>query len=75
MVSISDADIVVSPSDVKFGEDLGIFHLVNEILDQWEGIGIFDGVGVDISVILAWLEGVRSILLIDEEEGCRLGGV
>ena len=33
LVSIPDADVVVSPSDVELGEDLGIFHLVNEILD------------------------------------------
>ena len=75
LVSISDADIVVSPSDVELGEDLGVFHLINEILDQREGVGIFDSVGVDISVVLAWSEGVGSVLLIDEEEGCRLGGV
>ena len=75
LVSISDVDVVVSPSDVKFGEDLGIFYLVDEILDQWERVGVLDGVGVDISIILAGLEGVRGILLIDKEEGCCLGGV
>ena len=73
LVSISDVDVVVSPSDVEFGEDPGIFHLVNEILDQWERVGVFDGVGVDISVILAWSEGVGSILFVDKEEGCCLG--
>ena len=75
LVSISDVDVVVSPSDVKFGEDIGIFHLVDEILDQWERVCIFDSVGVDVSVILAWSEGVGSVLLIDKEEGCCLGGV
>ena len=75
LVSISDADIVISPLDIEFGEDLGILHLINEILDQREGVGIFDSVGVDISVVLAWSEGVGSVLLIDEEEGCCLGGV
>ena len=33
LVPISDADVVVSPSDVELGEDLGVFYLVNEILD------------------------------------------
>ena len=75
LVSISDVDVVVSPSDVKFGEDLGIFYLVDEILDQWERVGVLDGVGVDISIILAGSEGVGGILLIDKEEGCCLGGV
>ena len=75
LVSISDADVVVSPSDVEFGEDLGVFHLVDEILDQCERVGIFDGVGVDVLVILAWSEGVGSILLIDKEEGGSLRGI
>ena len=33
LVPISDADVVVSPSDVELGEDLGIFHLIDEVLD------------------------------------------
>ena len=33
LVSISDADVVVSPLNIELGEDLGIFHLVNEVLD------------------------------------------
>ena len=33
LVSVLDADVVVSPSDVELGENLGIFHLVDEILD------------------------------------------
>ena len=33
LVSISDADVVVAPSDVKFGEDFGVFYLIDEILD------------------------------------------
>ena len=70
LVSISDADVVVSPLYIKLGEDLGILYLVNEVLDQWERVGVLDGVGVDISIILAGLEGVRGVLLIDKEEGC-----
>ena len=33
LVSISNADVVVSPSDVKLGEDFGIFYLIDEVLD------------------------------------------
>ena len=75
LVSISDADVVVSPLYIKLGEDLGILYLVNEVLDQWERVGVLDGVGVDISIILAGSEGVGGILLIDKEEGCCLGRV
>ena len=69
LVSTLDMNVVVPPSDVKFGEDLGVFHLVNEVLDQWERVGILDSVGVDISIVLAGLKSVRSVLLIDKEEG------
>ena len=75
LISILDANVVVSPSDVKLGEDLGIFYLVDEVLDQWEGVGILDSVGVDVSIVLAGSEGVRGVLLIDKEEGACLGGV
>ena len=35
LVSIPDADVIISPSDIEFGEDLGILYLqlVDEILD------------------------------------------
>ena len=33
LVSISDADVIVSLSDIKFGEDLGILYLVDKVLD------------------------------------------
>ena len=75
MVSISDANVVVSPSDVKFGEDLGVFYLIDEILDQWEGIGIFDSVSVNISVVLAGSEGIRGVFLVNKEEGGSLRGI
>ena len=68
-------NVVVSPSDVELGEDLGIFHLVDEVLDQWERVSVLDSVGVDISIVLAGSEGVRGVLLIDKEEGACLGGV
>ena len=75
LISILDANVVVSPLDVKLGEDLGIFYLVDEVLDQWEGVGILDSVGVDVSIVLAGSEGVRGVLLIDKEEGACLEGV
>ena len=60
LVSILDMNVVVPPSDVKLGEDLGVFYLVDEVLDQWEGIRILNSVGVDISIVLAGSESVRS---------------
>ena len=78
LVSISNADVVVSPSNTKLGDDLSVFDLVNEVLNEGKGVGIFDGVTIDISIVLAKLEGIRSILLIDKEaESClrRVQGV
>ena len=31
LVSILDSNVVISPSDVKFGEDGGVFDLINEV--------------------------------------------
>ena len=75
LVSILNADVVVSPSDIKFGEDLGIFHLVDEVLDQREGVGIFDSVHAGLLIVLAGSKGVRSVLLVNKEEGSCLRGV
>ena len=72
---VSVSDVVVSPSDVKFSEDRGVFYLINEILDQWERVGIFDSMCVDISIVLARLEGIRSVFFVDKEEGGCLRGV
>ena len=39
--------------NVKFGEQSGFFHIIDEFGNQGERIGISDGVGVQIAVILA----------------------
>ena len=69
MVTISDANIVVPPSNVELGEDPGVFYLVNEVLNKGKGVSIFDGVVIDISIVLAGLEGIRGILFIHKEKG------
>ena len=33
LVPILDVDVVVSPLDIELGKDLGVFHLVDEVLD------------------------------------------
>ena len=53
LVLFSDANVVISPMNVKFGEQGGFFHVIDEFGDQGERIGILDGVGVQIVVILA----------------------
>ena len=34
LVLLMKADVVVSPTYVKFGEDSGVFHIINELQDQ-----------------------------------------
>ena len=46
LVLFSDANVVISPTNVKFGEQDGFFHVIDEFGDQGERIGISDGVGV-----------------------------
>ena len=73
LVSILDPDVVITPANIKLGEDLSSFELVHEIGDEREGLGISDSVFVQIAVVLAGAE--TTILLFDKEEGCSLGRV
>ena len=43
LMSILDADIVVSPLDVKLGEVFYILEFIDEVRDEGEGVGISDG--------------------------------
>ena len=72
LVSILDLDVVISPSYVKLGEDLGVFEFVDEVRDQREGVCISDCMAVKVLVILAGSKA--SILCLDEEERRGLGG-
>ena len=67
LIFLSDMDVVIAPTNVKLSEQGGLLHIVDEFWDEGEGIGILDGVGVQVVVILAWAKG--SILLWYEEEG------
>ena len=53
LIFLSDVNVVISPTNVKFGEQGGFFHVVDEFGDQRERIGILDGVGVQVAVVLA----------------------
>ena len=53
LVFLSDVNVVISPTNVKLGEQGGFFHVVDEFGDQGERVSISDGVGVQVVVILA----------------------
>ena len=53
LVPILDSDIVIPPSYIKLGEDLGIFEFVDEVRDQRKGVSVSDCVVVKVLVVLA----------------------
>ena len=53
LILLSDANVVITPTNVEFGEQGGFFHVIDEFGDQRERIGISDGVGVQVAVVLA----------------------
>ena len=54
LVLFPNADVVISPLDVKLGEQGGFFHVINEFWDEGKWVGILDGVGVQIMIVLTW---------------------
>ena len=72
LVTFLYSDIVIPPSYVKLGEDLGVFEFVDEIGNQGKGICISDSVAVKVLVVLAGSEA--AILFLDKEERGSLGG-
>ena len=70
---ILDADIVVSPLNVKLGEVFCVLEFINKVRDKKERISILDGVFVQVMVVLAGME--FPILLFDKEKGGGLGRV
>ena len=67
LMAIFDLHIVVSPTNVEFGEDFGISQFVDKIRDEGKGVSVTDGMFIDVVVMLAGMES--SIFLFEEEEG------
>ena len=73
LVAIFDANIVVSPANIKLGEQFGVFELVDEVGDEGEWVGVLGGMFVQVAVILTRAEA--AIFLLDKEEQGCLGGI
>ena len=67
LVSVLDPYVIVPPSDVELGKDLSISQFVYEVGDERKGIGVANGVFVDVAIVLTRAES--SVFLFDEEEG------
>ena len=66
LVTVLDSYIVLPPLNVEFGEDLGVSQLVYKIRDEREGVGVVNGVFIDVTVVLAGAES--SVFLLNKEE-------
>ena len=53
LVFFMNTDVVISPPDVKFCEEGGILHVIDEFGDEQQRVRVPDGVGIKILVVLA----------------------
>ena len=67
-----NANVVESPLDIELGKDHGVFHVVNQFMDEGQGVCVADGMGVQILIILARME--QNVSHCDKEEGSSLRG-
>ena len=73
LISLPYANIVISPTDIKFCEILGILKGVDKVGDEGWWITVLFGDVVQSAVILNWAE--PSVLFLDEEEGGSHWGI
>ena len=57
LVFLPDANVVIAPSNIKLGEQGRVLHIVDQLWDERERISVANGVGVEISIVLAWSQG------------------
>ena len=48
LVAVLDVDVVVSPTNIEFGEVASIFQPIHEVRDEREGVSVMSGVFVEI---------------------------
>ena len=73
LMPVFDLDIIVSPSDVKLGEDFCPLEFIDKVRNEGERVCVTDGMFVDIAIVLTGSEA--AIFLFDKEERGRLWGV
>ena len=54
LVFLPNANVVIAPLNIKLGEQCRVLHIVDQLRDEGERISIANGVGIKISIILAW---------------------
>ena len=75
MITILDPDVVVSLSDVQFGEEFSAsqFDHIHDVSHQREGVGILNGLVIQVSVVLARSEFPFFFLQDEKEWGYHRG--
>ena len=53
LILLFDVNVVVTPTDVEFGEQGGLLHVINQFRDERERIAIANGVAIEIAIVLA----------------------
>ena len=55
LVFLLNANVVITPSNIKLHEQCGVLHIVDQLRNEGERIPVVNGVGIEVSIILAWL--------------------
>ena len=53
LVFLPNMNVVIIPSNIKLCEQSGVLHIVDQFRDEGERISIVNGMGIEISIILA----------------------
>ena len=72
LVFLLNANVVVAPLNIELGEQCGVLHIIDQLRDEGERIPVMNGVGVEITIILARSQG--SVLFGYEEKQRGLWG-
>ena len=72
LVFLPNANVVITPLNIELCEQCGILHIIDQLWDEGGRIPVVNGVGVKISIILAWSQS--SIFLGHEEKWRGLWG-
>ena len=54
LISSFNLDVIVSPMDIKLGEDVDILNLTNQVQNEWQRVAVADGVFIQLAIVLYW---------------------
>ena len=56
LMTVFDADVVVSRANIKLGKVVSIFQLVHEVGDEGKRVGVVDSMFIEVTVVLTGTE-------------------